>query len=403
MSERTDDPAPTLAATSPSIRTCLPPSGARAKRAPSFARDAAKVFPGWSLVVALVLLCVSGIHAADTAASAADSTPALKRLLLDAALTGSHVVTVGEHGSIFRSEDNARTWRPAALPAEIDATLTALAFASDSSSGWAVGHDALILATHDGGRSWTKQFQGENINDPFLDVLALDAQRVFAVGAYGSFYQTADGGQTWQRRKLGEDDYHFNRLTRGPTGSLYLAGEHGTLLRSTDHGGNWHPIPAPYEGSFYGVLPLGPRTLVAYGLRGHAFRSEDDGATWMPLAAPEPALLATAIHLKTGPLVFAGQARALFSGRATDGTLAAVPQPPTTAIAELLELSDGHLLAVGEAGATVLEVGRVIPNAPPQETRTPAGAAPSEPSAKAAPSAPPASTTPAAAPAPPAR
>ncbi|MES2693446.1 MAG: YCF48-related protein, partial [Verrucomicrobiota bacterium] len=218
-----------------------------------------------------------------------------RMLLLDAAFTADALIAVGERGTILRSTDQAATFQPIASPTPT--TLTAVSFAPASSLGWAVGHDALILATTDAGKTWSRQYQGENIQDSFLDVLALDAQRVLAVGAYGLCVVTIDAGKTWARRKLSDDDYHLNRLSRGPTGTLYLAGEHGTLLRSTDAGATWSKIPTPYEGSFYGILPLTERAILAYGLRGHAYRSIDDGATWTQIPTPSPVLLATAAQL----------------------------------------------------------------------------------------------------------
>lgn len=275
-------------------------------------------------------------------------------LLLDGTVVGSDVIAVGERGTILRSPDQGVRWERIASPTR--ATLTGVSFATLAAPrlGWAVGHDAVILATTDGGRTWTKQHQGENLQDSYLDVLALDASRVIAVGAYGVAAVTTDGGRTWTRKKFTDDDTHFNRITRGASGTLYLAGERGTLLRSADRGDSWKPVAAPYEGSFYGVLPLDGRTLVAYGLRGHAYRSGDDGATWQPLAAPDPALLATAVALKQGPLLFAGQARTLWISRDQGRTLTPHAGALSTGVAELLELPDGNVLALGEAGATVL-------------------------------------------------
>ncbi len=284
------------------------------------------------------------------AARAADSAP--RMLLLDGTVAGRTIVVVGERGAIFRSADNALTWQ-AAVSRET-ATLTGVAFAPDGTHGWAVGHDALILTTSDAGRTWQKQWQGESLADSFLDVLALDAQRVIAVGAYGLCLASTDGGKSWARRKVLDEDYHFNRLSRGPTGTLYLAGEHGTLLRSTDSGATWGRIPAAYDGSFYGIVPLAAHTLLAHGLRGHVFRSVDDGATWTLVATPQPVLLATAIQLKSNVLVFGGHARAVLLSRDHGTTVTAWNTSLTTAVAELLEIPDGRILALGEAGATLL-------------------------------------------------
>ncbi|MBM3853425.1 MAG: hypothetical protein FJ399_09745 [Verrucomicrobia bacterium] len=282
-----------------------------------------------------------------------------RMLLLDGAYAGSDLVVVGERGTVLRSGDHAATWERVAVPSR--ATLTAVSFApapppTPVRHGWAVGHDAIILLTADAGRTWSRQWQGENLQDSFLDVLALDERRVVAVGAYGLYCSTGDGGRTWTRRRLSADDFHFNRVTRGPGGTLYLAGERGTLLRSTDEGQSWAPIRTSYEGSFYGIMPLDRRTLVAYGLRGHIYRSVDDGINWQPVAAPEPVLLATGLQLKSNYLLLAGQARTLLLSRDYGKTFTPVDPAIGSGVAELIELDGGGLLALGEAGPTLLAI-----------------------------------------------
>lgn len=291
-----------------------------------------------------------------SAALAADVLP--RMLLLDAAFAGTDLVAVGERGTILRSPDNARTWQR--VPSGTRTTLTGIAFAPEpgATTGWALGHDALILATTDGGRTWSKQYQGDDLEESFLDVAALDSTHAIAVGAYGLFAETRDGGKTWTRRKILLDDAHLNRIARSPAGVLYLAGEHGTLFRSADRGETWQLIPAPYDGSLYGVLALDARSLLAYGIEGRVFRSVDEGATWTPVSTPAKVLLATATQLKGGAVFLAGEARTLLAS--ADSAKSFVPAPTTlpTAIAELIALPDGNLLALGEAGATIIPVRR---------------------------------------------
>jgi photosystem II stability/assembly factor-like uncharacterized protein len=280
-----------------------------------------------------------------------------RMLLLDGAAVDHDIVVVGERGTILHSSDQAATWQRAVSPTR--ATLTGVSFAPvppprPVRQGWAVGHEAIILASSDVGRTWVSQFQGQNLQESFLDVLAIDEQHAVAVGAYGLYVSTADGGKTWVRRKIRDEDSHLNRISRGPTGTLYLAGEGGTLLRSSDQGATWIPIRAPYTGSFYGIMPLDRRTLLAYGLRGNIFRSVDDGASWQSVAAPNEVLLATGLQLKSNHLLLAGQARTLLISRDYGKEVVAAEQALMTGVAELLELADGRFLALGEAGATVL-------------------------------------------------
>jgi len=287
------------------------------------------------------------------AGRAADAITALaaRTLLLDAQVAGPAIVAVGTNGHILRSADGGATWELGKAPAT--AVLTGVCFVGDK-LGWAVGHDATILHTEDGGRTWTRQYKGTDLSVSFLDVSFLDAQNGFIAGAYGQFMATTDGGRTWTERRVIDDDYFLNRISVGPTGTLYLAGEHGTLLKSADRGATWVKIPTSYEGSFYGILPLGPATLLAHGLRGSIYRSEDDGATWEQVPTEQRVLLATAVRLRSGVIVAAGQARCFLVSRDGGRTFTAWNPGLTTSVAELVEEPDGRLLAFGEEGVSHL-------------------------------------------------
>jgi photosystem II stability/assembly factor-like uncharacterized protein len=299
-----------------------------------------------TLALFAATLGVAPCPAADQATFLASRT-----LLLDAQVFNQTIVAVGAGGHILRSTDSGHTWQLARTPTLT--TLTGVHF-PDERHGWAVGHDAIILHSEDGGQTWVSQYQGPDLQVSFLDVCFLDTQNGFVAGAYGQFLATTDGGRTWTPRRVIEEDFFLNRITAGPTGTLYLAGEHGTLLRSTDRGISWTPIRTPYEGSFFGILPLGPKTLLAHGLRGRIYRSEDDGDTWQLAPSEQRGLLATAIHLKNGVIIVAGQSR-LFAVSRDEGR-SFTPWAPglTTGVAELVEAPDGTLLAIGEDGVTPL-------------------------------------------------
>lgn len=277
-------------------------------------------------------------------------------LLLDGAVLGSAVVAVGERGTVLVSMDHGVSWRRSSTPTR--ATLTGVGFPPVDlpRRGWAVGHEAEILVSVDRGMTWARQYQGSNRTDSFLDVIALDERRAIAVGAYGLFASTEDGGATWIPRKIRNDDSHLNRISAGPTGKLYIAGESGTLLRSLDKGATWREIRSSYQGSFYGILPLGENTVLAHGLRGHVMRSEDDGATWKEIPGASPVLLASAITVAGKGILLAGQARNLYLSADGGLTLTATAGAPATGVAELIDLGNGRVLTLGETGATLIRL-----------------------------------------------
>ncbi|MDX1677500.1 WD40/YVTN/BNR-like repeat-containing protein, partial [Arsukibacterium sp.] len=119
-----------------------------------------------------------------------------KSLLTDVQkVNNKFFVAVGERGHILLSPDG-NEWQQAIVP--VQSMLTAVHF-TDELHGWAVGHDAVILKTRDGGSSWQLQQFIPEEDKPLLDVYFRDNQRGIAVGAYGLFYTTTDGGDTWEQ------------------------------------------------------------------------------------------------------------------------------------------------------------------------------------------------------------
>ncbi len=273
-------------------------------------------------------------------------------LLLGAALSGDNIISVGERGTILLSDDNGGTWTK--QPSPTLTTLTAVVFANDGLHGWAVGHDAIILATDDGGQTWIMVYQGANIEDSLLDICVAERNVIIAIGAYGIGVRSTDAGQTWEAFAVQDDDSHLNKITRSSDGTLYIAGERGTLLRSRNLGQTWESILSPYDGSFYGILPLSEKNLIAHGLRGHIYRSEDDGENWTVVPISTYPLLATGCLLSTNELVLAGQSRAFLISRDEGQTFESWNQTLTTGVAFLLKAPNGDVLAFGETGVAIL-------------------------------------------------
>jgi hypothetical protein len=142
----------------------------------------------------------------------------------------------------------------------------------------------LLLVVSCGGRdesprlSWSEEATGHDL----VDIL-VSGSTVVAVDSTGSIVHTHDGGATWQSFAVpAPAGRPFPPALWGVSGSgpwdLWVVGEHGTILRSTDQGQTW--IPRSFgDTTLRGVLRVGAETW-AIGDDGVILRSVDDGATW---------------------------------------------------------------------------------------------------------------------------
>ena len=286
--------------------------------------------------------------AADPPPRAVKAPLAAQSLLLDVAWHGNRLVAVGERGHVLVSTDGGASWTQSEVPTR--ALLTGV-FMLDGSTGWAVGHDEVVIRTRDGGATWELVHSAPDAEKPLLDVWFASANDGFAVGAYGGLLTTRDGGSTWEPRQArGDDDFHLNGLAAAPDGALYLAAESGHLYRSDDRGATWLPLPSPYDGSFFGILPRQDGTLLAYGLRGHLYRSADRGATWTTIVTGTEESLACAIELDGGRFVVGGMAGTLLWGDAGGTNVRKQELPGRKAIMALAPVAPDTVLLAGEGG-----------------------------------------------------
>ena len=294
-----------------------------------------------------------------------------KRTLIGVTQAGSKLVAVGDRGHVLLSSDG-REWTQVATP--VDVMLNRVRF-RDEKTGFAVGHDAAIIATHDGGATWTA-VHFDSTSRPLYDIAFLDEQHLVAIGGYGTYLDSADGGATWTPRDfpIGGLGQHFNAITRLGDGSLLVAGEKGLLMRSKDGGANWDLLDTPYTGSFFGVLPQGASGALVYGLRGHIYVADDiakcpvlkvDGYDpytretvedtaklaklgWRVVATPTTESLFGAARSDAAVVLVGvnGTVVRLDAG----ATAATTPRPPNGDTLADVTFRNGHWLAVGRRG-----------------------------------------------------
>ena len=245
------------------------------------------------------------VDASSTTYHPSVKTPLVSQsLLLDITTVGQvKLVAVGEYGHIILSTDGIN-WQQASVP--VQTTLTNVFFYNET-LGWAVGHDATILHSQDGGLTWQVQLYKPTLEKPLLNIVFKTRLQGVAIGAYGLLFRTLDGGKTWQNefhseflspddaeylaelKQEDEEAYldevssilpHFNRLVLDGT-TLYMVGEIGIIAQSNDFGKHWQLFDEIYQGSFFDIAKTMQGNLLVVGLRGHVFRRLKNDTPWV--------------------------------------------------------------------------------------------------------------------------
>lgn len=275
-----------------------------------------------------------------------------KSLLVDVARSDNTLIAVGERGHVLLSEDGGANWSQARVPTR--SLLTAVT-TLEGGHAWAVGHDAVILHSADGGKTWTRQYFAPDEGSPLLDVWFENASHGIAIGAYALFLETHDGGKTWERRDVDEEERHWNAIAHAPDGTLYVAAESGVVFRSTDKGKSWELKETPYRGSFLGCLCLSNGAVLVYGLRGNVYRSTDRGESWQHIPTDQTVTLMGGTQTSDGVLVIVGLSGTLLVSTDSGLSFRSMNRPDRHALGAAIQGAPGSLLLFGENGVSLVE------------------------------------------------
>ena len=292
------------------------------------------------------------------------SALAARSLVLDIAQAGPRLVAVGAFGHVLISDDYGMSWRQA-LTVPTQDTLTAVTFI-DAAHGWAVGHDAVIIHTEDGGLNWSLQYSDLEFGNPLLTVCFLDQAHGLAMGALGRVLETRNGGRRWSQRPLRRGDVvdlHLNKLVESG-GVLYAASEFGIVYRSSDGGDTFTAVQSPSATAFLSALALPGGTLLFMGANGEVWRASATLQSWSRLDVPAGLRFLGGVAMPDARFVLAGGGAgagestshdgALGFGEPSDATLTVLRRPgrgPYTAVAPGPR---GTLVLAGENGLSLI-------------------------------------------------
>ncbi|MFH0991901.1 MAG: YCF48-related protein [bacterium] len=248
-----------------------------------------------------------------------------------------------EKRSVFKTTNGGSTWTQITLPTTDTTRITYSVFFQNAQKGWAVcGKSSAsdIFVTTDGGATWTSQ---KTLTKPLYDIHFFGGTKGAAVGNDFTLLQyTTDGGTTWSattkplyggytytsntlncvyvlddttvvsagwgswyqkqptmlyRSGDGGKNYNFmNQATASITyesandvyfkdksNGIIVGGQRGAImLRTSDAGITWTPLPRAFGHILYAITGVGDRLWVM-GRSGMVARSTDFGATWQIL------------------------------------------------------------------------------------------------------------------------
>lgn len=189
-------------------------------------------------------------------------------------------VYFGHHGGVLESRDGGRSWAP--LPVAADAM--GMRPAADGSIVIA-GHEVFVGST-DGGRTWDPI----EADLPNIDIHAfardpLDPRRMWAYLAEGGVYESTDGGRHWTKVYDGHIPFLVATINRPSVALIGIEPFQG-FARSADGGRTWSPVSQPDAFPTYSIAATQDGRVVALGVSDGLLRSEDGGATWTMIRLP---------------------------------------------------------------------------------------------------------------------
>lgn len=200
-----------------------------------------------------------------------------------------------DNGGIYRQTDDKSGWMPL-IAAEpwASKTILSLAVSADGHYIYAGTPGRGVIASRDGGQSWTATYPGEyapdvalNPNNPAVAIASLRQRLV----------RTRDGGQSWHTIPLAPPYDEFVSLLWLADGSLGIGTSQGRLYRSLDSGDTWVKGGAGLPAGGVLALTVAGNRLLAGTWTG-VYGSDDGGRnlTYLTpaLGSPRPqTLLAT--------------------------------------------------------------------------------------------------------------
>ena len=151
--------------------------------------------------------------------------------LNDIELIDGRSAYIAGHGVVLRTDDSSKTWQMQNIQNDNFTAVQAVG----RDEAWTCGYNGSVFHTTNGGQTWQRLRNGNDITDPryrLLDILFTGRNTGYACGEDGVLIYTDDGGKHWMEfdRFTGSS---LRAMIQMKDGSLLVCGDHGSLYRIT--------------------------------------------------------------------------------------------------------------------------------------------------------------------------
>lgn len=206
---------------------------------------------------------------------------------------------IGQRGTLLATVDGGVTWTARRTGTEV--ALTAIHFV-DELVGWIFGEAGFVLRTVDGGSTWTPQTIGSDVT--VAKSGATSAQAAWVLDGYQRTWSTNDGGATWSSTTVAGAPSGHSVVARPSPEEAWAASYSraaDALQHTTDGGKTWTSVALPaldatrssyvnsltMNASGRGLLDMTESwydsTTYGYRSRRLVWLTADAGATWTPV------------------------------------------------------------------------------------------------------------------------
>ena len=157
--------------------------------------------------------------------------------------------------------------------------LYSIHFAPDKETGFAVGSDATILKTTDGGFSWKRQFSP--VEAPLSAVFVRDKNSAFIVGARNTLLTTTNGGKDWKQVEVDARDHFYGvKFTGAGLTTGWIVGSYGRILKTADGGATWKTQISGTQQQLLNIDAFDETRAIVVGVGGVVLITDNGGDSW---------------------------------------------------------------------------------------------------------------------------